>query len=98
MNNEVKLSATEFTEDTQFRALEESVTPLCRIPYEKQLYIKQQWTQNVCKEVRSRLHNAKTPIRMPKIHPILPAVRRLFTYETMQFVDSFILHNLASNQ
>lgn len=73
LNHEVKSSATELTEDTQFQALEESVTPLCRIPYQKQLNLKQQWTQSVCKEVRSRLHNAKTPIRLPKVLPILPA-------------------------
>lgn len=78
LNNEAKLSATELTKDTQFQALENSMTPLCRIPYQKQLNLKQQWTQGICKEVRSRLHNAKTPIRMPKIHPILPAVKFIF--------------------
>ncbi|XP_022163006.1 tRNA (uracil(54)-C(5))-methyltransferase homolog-B-like isoform X2 [Myzus persicae] len=58
ITNEVEVSSTDvLTDETQFRALEKSVTPLCRMPYEKQLVLKQQWTNTVCKEVRSRLHN-----------------------------------------
>jgi len=64
----------ELTNETQFYALEKSVTPLCRVPYERQLILKQQWTNTVCKELRSRLHNAKTMIRLPKVFPISSSV------------------------
>ncbi|XP_022163005.1 tRNA (uracil(54)-C(5))-methyltransferase homolog-B-like isoform X1 [Myzus persicae] len=71
ITNEVEVSSTDvLTDETQFRALEKSVTPLCRMPYEKQLVLKQQWTNTVCKEVRSRLHNVKTLITLPKVFPI----------------------------
>lgn len=44
------------------------------MPYDKQLILKEQWTSKVSKVVRSRLHNAKTPIKLPKIHPISSSV------------------------
>jgi len=53
------------------------MTPLCQMLYDKQLNLKQQWTNKICKEVRSRLNNAKTPIKLPKVHSILPAVSKL---------------------
>jgi hypothetical protein len=72
--NEVNEPIFELTEDTQFQALENAVTPLCRIPYDKQLNFKQQWTNRISREIRSRVHNLKTPIRLPKVYPISPAV------------------------
>uniref|UniRef100_A0A2S2Q0V6 tRNA (uracil(54)-C(5))-methyltransferase n=1 Tax=Sipha flava TaxID=143950 RepID=A0A2S2Q0V6_9HEMI len=71
--NEVNEPIFELTEDTQFQALENAVTPLCRIPYDKQLNFKQQWTNRISREIRSRVHNLKTPIRLPKVYPISPA-------------------------
>ncbi|XP_025200709.1 tRNA (uracil(54)-C(5))-methyltransferase homolog-B-like isoform X2 [Melanaphis sacchari] len=69
--NKVEVSSTDIlTDETQFRALEKSVTPLCRVPYENQLVLKQQWTNTVFKELRSRLHKVKTVIRLPTIFPI----------------------------
>lgn len=74
LNYEVKEFSRELTIDSQFHALEASMTPLCRMPYDKQLNLKQEWTNRISKEMRSRLNKVKTPIRLPKIHPISPAV------------------------
>lgn len=70
----MKKPSTEITLDSQFQALEDSMTPLCRISYDKQLKLKQQWTNKISKELRSRLHKAKTPICLPLVHPISPSV------------------------
>lgn len=73
-NAEVKELDVELTQETQFQALENVITPLCRKSYDTQLIIKQQWTYSISKVIRSRLHNVKTPIRMPKIHSISSSV------------------------
>lgn len=74
LTNEVNEPLIELTVDTQFQALENAVTPLCRVPYDKQLNLKQQWTNSISREFRSRVHNLKIPVRLPKIYPISPSV------------------------
>lgn len=50
------------------------MTPLSRMPYDKQLNLKQLWTNSISKELRSRLHKAKTPTMLSNVHSISPAV------------------------
>ncbi|VVC34631.1 (Uracil-5)-methyltransferase family,S-adenosyl-L-methionine-dependent methyltransferase [Cinara cedri] len=73
LTDEIKDSTTQITYDNQFTILENSMTPLCHMPYDKQMIQKQYWTNTISKELRSRLHNAKTPIRLPKVLSISPA-------------------------
>lgn len=72
--NEVKECNVVINNETQYKVLEDTVTPLCRVPYDNQLKLKQQWTNRVCKELRSRLHKSKSPIMLPKVYPISAAV------------------------
>uniref|UniRef100_A0A0P4WEC3 tRNA (uracil(54)-C(5))-methyltransferase n=1 Tax=Scylla olivacea TaxID=85551 RepID=A0A0P4WEC3_SCYOL len=51
------------TEDTQFQRLAESVTPLCEVPYSKQLVIKEQECKKVLKELGNRLSKAGMPLQ-----------------------------------
>ncbi|KAK8389815.1 hypothetical protein O3P69_009068 [Scylla paramamosain] len=51
------------TEDTQFQRLAESVTPLCEVPYFKQLVIKEQECKKVLKELGNRLSKAGMPLQ-----------------------------------
>lgn len=74
LTNEIEDTISQITPETQFTVLENFMTPLCHIPYDKQLIKKQYWANTISKELRSRLHNAKTPIKLPKVHPISPAV------------------------
>lgn len=71
--NQIQNSA-QLTCDTQFYELEKYMTPLSRMSYEKQLNLKQLWTNSISKELRSRLHKAKTPTTLSKVHSISPAV------------------------
>lgn len=80
LTDATKMCATSFTEDTQFQVLKDAITPLCQMPYDQQLNVKQQWVNQICKQIRSRLHNAKTPIKIPKVHSISPAVSFCFIF------------------
>lgn len=71
--NQIQNSA-QLTYDMQFCELEKYMTPLSRMPYDKQLNLKQLWTNSISKELRSRLHKAKTPTTLSKVHSISPAV------------------------
>lgn len=60
------------TEDNQFQRLAETVTPLCEVPYFKQLKIKERQCKNVLKELGKRLHTAGTPLeRSSKQLPLI---------------------------
>lgn len=80
-------SGTEITYDTQFQALEKCVTPLCRMPYDKQLDLKQMWAFGISKELRNRLHKAKTPTRLSKVHPISPAVSVIWIVKMLKLIS-----------
>ncbi|XP_050543937.1 tRNA (uracil-5-)-methyltransferase homolog B-like isoform X2 [Daktulosphaira vitifoliae] len=59
--------------DTQFKILENIITPLCSMPYQNQLLQKQAWAYKISKELRAKLHNAKSPIVLPKVYSISPS-------------------------
>lgn len=74
------------------------MTPLCKIPYDKQLNLKQQWTNRISKEMRSRLNKAKTPIKLPKVHPISPAVSEFLLKITSYIEINFLYDQPQINE